>query len=167
MDEKLGLGLLQCTYVEYVWCPGDCLSLVWGHSVHFAKFPILQFFYSSAPLTIFIQTLYKISYHTGCHFFGDLPKIAKIMALWNFLNTGPYAAGIFNFSYNFHCSLSKLCHNIGYYDKSKCLLEYCNEKLASRTWDNIFHLQLFKKFLCTGSSVQVDRQGPWDSCFCF
>ncbi len=28
---------------------------------------------------------------------------------------------------------SKLCDNIGYHGKSKCLLEYCNEKLASST----------------------------------
>ncbi len=37
------------------------------------------------------------------------------------------------FSHNFHCSPSKLYDNIGYHDKSKCLLEYCNEKLASIT----------------------------------
>ncbi len=86
------------------------------------------------------------------------------MALWNFLNAGPYAAGIFNFSHKFHCSSSKLCDNIGYNGKSKCLLEYCNDKLASSTWDNIFYLQLFKTFLCTGSSVQAECQGPWASC---
>ncbi len=82
-------------------------------------------------------------------FYGDLSKIAKIMALWNFLNTGPYAAGIFNFSHNFHWSLSKLCDNTGYHGKSECLLEYCNEKLASSTWGNIilFYLQLFKTIL--------------------
>ena len=34
---------------------------------------------------------------------------------------------------NFHWSPSKLNDNIGYHDKSKCLLEYCNEKLASST----------------------------------
>ncbi len=102
--------------------------------------------------------------HTGCHFFGDLPKIAKIMAPWNFLNTAPYAAGIFNFSHNFYWSLSKLC-DIGYHGKSKCLLEFYNEKLASSTWDNIFYLKLFKTFLCRGSSVQAERQGPWASCF--
>ncbi len=37
----------------------DCLSLVWGHSAHFAKFPVSHFLklYSSN----FIQTLYKVS----------------------------------------------------------------------------------------------------------
>ncbi len=89
------------------------------------------------------------------------------MALWNFLNTGPSAAGIFDFSHNFHWSLAKLCDNIGYHGKSKCLLEYWNGKLASITWDNIFYLKLFKTFLCTGSSVQAERQGPWASCYVF
>ncbi len=36
------------------------------------------------------------------------------------------------FSHNFHCSPSKL-YNIAYPDKSKCLLEYSSEKLASST----------------------------------
>ncbi len=38
-----------------------------------------------------------------------------------------------------------------------------HEKLASSTWGNIilFYLQLFKTFLCTGSSVEAERQGPW------
>ncbi len=35
------------------------------------------------------------------------------------------------FSYNFHWSPAKLCENIGYHGESKCLLEYCNGKLAS------------------------------------
>ncbi len=37
------------------------------------------------------------------------------------------------FSHNMHWSTSKLYENIGYYRKSKCLLEYCNDKLASST----------------------------------
>ncbi len=36
------------------------------------------------------------------------------------------------FYHNFHCSPSKLYENIGYRDKSKYLLEYCNEKLAPK-----------------------------------
>ncbi len=54
--------------------------------------------------------------------------------LWHveiFLNTGPYAE--LEISKCFHWSPSKLYDNIGYHDKSKCLLEYCNEKLASST----------------------------------
>ncbi len=43
-------------------------------------------------------------------------------------------------------------------------VEYCNEKLASSTWDNIFYLKLFKTFMCTRSSVEAERQGPWASC---
>ena len=89
------------------------------------------------------------------------------MTLWSFLNTGPYAAGIFNFSHVFHWSPSKRCDNIGYHGKSKCLLECCNEKLVcSTSWYNIFYLKLFKTFLCTGSSLQAECQGPWPSCLC-
>ena len=40
--ENLGLGVLQCIYVGCFLMP-DSLSLVWGHSVHFAKFPIPWF----------------------------------------------------------------------------------------------------------------------------
>ena len=39
----------------------------------------------------------------------------------------------FYLSHNFHWTPSKLYDNIGYHDKSKCPLEYCNEKLASST----------------------------------
>ena len=64
----------------------DSLSLVWGHSVHFAKFPILQFlklcsspnFHPIHPN--FIQCIIIIQ---GVTFLGDLPKIAKIIAFWN------------------------------------------------------------------------------------
>ena len=69
------------------------------------------------------------------------------------------------FSHNFHWRPSKLSDNIGYHGKSKCLLEYCNMKLASGTQDSIFYSKIFKIFLCTRSSVQAERQGAWASCF--
>ncbi len=143
----------------------DCLSFIWGHLVHFVKFPILHFSVNSSPLPIFIlfiQTLYKVS---QSYRLSQIAKNCKNFGTWNFLNTGPYAAGILNFSRNFHLSPSKHCNNNGYNAKSKCLLEYCNQKLASSTWDNIFYVKLFKTFLCTGSSVQAKSQGPWASCF--
>ena len=71
----------------------DSLSLVWGHSVHFAKFPILRFLtlplsqFSSAPLPIFIwflQKLCKVSWSYRLSFLSICQKIAKIMAFWNF-----------------------------------------------------------------------------------
>ena len=62
-----------------------------------------------------------------------------------FLNTGPqsHAAGNFKvlFLPQFHWTPSKLYENIGYHGKSKCLLEYCNQKLSSSTQDNIFCLK--------------------------
>ncbi len=58
------------------------------------------------------------------------------MAFYFFFSTtytGPYAAGHFKvlFLPQFSLDPSKLYDNIGYQDKSKCVLEYCNEKLAS------------------------------------
>ena len=132
-DKHLILGVLQCTYVEYFWCS---ISWVWFGIIQ-CTLQNFQFSYNcSSPKFHAIQPnfiMFIQGKHTGCHFYGALPKIAQIMALWNFLNTGLYAAGIFNFSHNFHCSPSKLCDNIGYHGKSECLLEYCNEKLASST----------------------------------
>ncbi len=51
------------------------------------------------------------------------------------------------FSHNFYWSPYKLYNNIAYHGKSKCLLEYCNEKLASSIWDNIFYLKTFETIL--------------------
>ena len=44
-------------------------------------------------------------------------------------------------SHIFHCSPSKRYENIVYHGNSKCLLEYCNQKLASSTQDNVFYLK--------------------------
>ncbi len=112
----------------------DIVSLVWGHSVHFAKFPILQFFkilllsYFSSDSS---KRYTRYHNHTGWHFLWRSAKnCKKIMSLWNLLKTRLYrTTGIFNFSHNCHWSSSKLCDNIAYHSKSKCLLEYCNEKL--------------------------------------
>ena len=52
-----------------------------------------------------------------------------------------------------------------YHGKSKCLLEYCNEKLAFSTRDNIFYLTFQNILVQSGSSVQAEGQGPWASCF--
>ncbi len=40
--------------------------------------------------------------------------------------------------------------------RSSTLLRY-----PSSTWDKIFYLNFFKTFLCTGSWVQAEYQGPW------
>ncbi len=50
----------------------DCFSLlVWGHSVHFAKFPILHFFKALllSQFSFHSSKLYtRYHNHTGCHF---------------------------------------------------------------------------------------------------
>ena len=61
----------------------DSFSLVWGHLVHFAQFTILHFF-KTPPLSQFLSyssKLYTMYHnHTGRHFSGERPKIAKSMA---------------------------------------------------------------------------------------
>ena len=62
----------------------DSLSLVWGHLVHFAKFPSLQFLkLCSSPnfRPIHPNFIQGIIITQAVTFYGDLPKIAKIMAL--------------------------------------------------------------------------------------
>ncbi len=78
-------------------------------------------------------------------FLAICQKLQKVWHFEIFLNTGPYAAGIFKVRFLPQFSLEStqtLWQRIVYHGKSKCLLEYCNEKLASSTWDNI----LFKTF---------------------
>ena len=62
----------------------DSFSMVSGHSVQFEKFPILHFFFKTPLISQFSSNsckLYTVYHnHTGCHFAGDRPKIAKIMA---------------------------------------------------------------------------------------
>ncbi len=112
------------------------LSLVWGHSVHFAKFPILQFLkLCSSPKfppihPNFMQGILIIQ-AIACLVICQ--KFLKYN-VWHFemlLNTGPYAAG--NFKVLFIPQFSLEPQNISYHGKCKCLLEYCNEKLAFGT----------------------------------
>ena len=59
----------------------DCFSLVWGYLVRYHTI-----FKNSAPLPILSDSskLYtRYHNHTGCRFFGHLPKIAKNSANWN------------------------------------------------------------------------------------
>ncbi len=148
----------------------DSLSLVWGNSVHFAKFTMLQFL--KAPLLSQFSSISSKHYtryhnHTGCHFLATCPKLQNYGTLKIFLTQEHSMQLEFSkcyFSHNFRWSPSKLYDNIGYHGKSKCLFEYFNEKLASRTWDCIFYFKLFKTFLGSGSSVPAERQGPWGPC---
>ncbi len=85
-------------YICRILLMPDSLSLVWGHSVHFAKI-----FDSTIFETIlFRQILTKL--HTKYHNLGLIQAITflaisqKLKILWqleNFLNTGPYVAGNF------------------------------------------------------------------------
>ncbi len=63
IDKNVGLWVLQYIYVGYFSCPNTLDWLVWGHSVHFAKFRfhevgtlLLQQFSSDIN-----QTSYKVS----------------------------------------------------------------------------------------------------------
>ena len=83
--------------------------------------------------------MWNISKTADCGAKRILDRRAK-GKLWHFeifLNTGPYmyAAGNFKvlFLPQFSLESSRLYDNIGYHDKSKCVLEYCNEELTSST----------------------------------
>ncbi len=132
MDENLGLGVQQYAYVGSF----DARFLEFGFGSFSALCKIGKFL-KTLLLSQFSSDSSKLytryHNHTGVTFYGDLPKLQKLWHFEIFLNTGPYAAGIVNFSHNFHWSPSKLCDNIGYHGKSECLLEYCNENLASST----------------------------------
>ncbi len=159
----------------------NSLCLVWGHSVVFAKFPILRFSkrYVSNNLHRIPSKLYgNIAYRHGgmqaVTLLGNRPSLQNLWhfeiftlesmgkpKIWNISKTDDCRAKriidrkakgklwyfeIFlthdhmqveiskcYFSHNFHWSPSKLHDNIGYHEKSKCHLEYCNEKLSSST----------------------------------
>ena len=79
--------------------------------------------------------------HIGCHFYGTL----------RFFLTQDHMQLEFSkcyFSHNFHWSPSKLYDNIAYHSKSKCLLEYCNQKWASSTTYDNYLFQTFQKHSC-------------------
>ncbi len=122
------------------------LSLVWGHSAHFANFLILQILKLS-PSPNFqpihpnvIQGIIIIQAGT----FLAICQKKKMKKIWHFEISLPQdhlqlKFSKCHFSHNFHWRSSTLYDNIGYHGKSNCLLEYCNEKLASSTWDYIFY----------------------------
>ncbi len=61
----------------------ESFSMVRGIWCTVAKFPILHFFKTRllAQFSSNLSKLYTVYHnHTGCNFFGDRPKIAKIMA---------------------------------------------------------------------------------------
>ncbi len=82
-------GVIQCTLQNFQF-------------YNFLKTLLLSQFSSDS------SKLYKVSQSYRLPLFWRSAKNCKSYGtLWNFLNTGPYAAGIF--------SLSKLCDNIGYH----------------------------------------------------
>ncbi len=96
--------------VGYFWCPSPW---VW--------FGVIQCTLRNFQFYKFLKTLLLSQFssdssklytryhnHTGCHFFGDVPKIPKIMAFWHFSQPRTICSYNFqsaisdNFSHNFH-----------------------------------------------------------------
>ncbi len=84
---KFGTRSLRNSLCRVLFRSGHSSSL-WGHSVHFAKFPMLRLSkgcrsYSFHPIS---TKLYGKHGNQGgmqvITFFGDLPKIKNFMALW-------------------------------------------------------------------------------------
>ena len=136
--KKIWVSGSYSAYAGVLFMP-DSLNLVWGHSVNFAKFPILPFLKHLPIFIRFHPNLYKVPNYGAIQAITFLAFCQKLQKLWHFeffLNTRPYMLlkiSECHFSHNFHWSQSNLYENIGYHGKSKCLLEYCNQKLASST----------------------------------
>ncbi len=104
---KVIFGVIRCTFSKIgpqlktalqicrVLLMPDCLSLVWGHFVHFAKFPILRFSkrYSFNSFIRF-QPNFIQKYH-NYYFFGSLTKLKKFWYFGIFVNTALNGTGHF------------------------------------------------------------------------
>ncbi len=109
----------------------DSLSLIWGHSMHFAKSPILRFskHYSSPNFHPILSKIYSRHHiHGAIQAITFLAICQKLKKLWHFeifVNTGPYGAGNFNVLFLPRFSLEPIqtYKILGYHGKSKCLLE--------------------------------------------
>ncbi len=101
------LGVLQC--ICRVLLMPDSLSLVWGHSVHFAKFsiPLFSKLYSfnsfhqnltklhNCVFNIVYQSIIIWGWYRLLHFWAICQKLKILWHFEIFLNTGPYGAGNF------------------------------------------------------------------------
>ncbi len=125
----MGIGILQWICIGYVSCP-ICLSWVWGHSEHFAKFPTLRFL-KCYPCNSFHQSSTKI--HTKYHnkgliwavtFLAISQELPKCWHLEIFLKTEQYGAGNFNtilLQQFFFRILSKPYEEIAYHREMQAL----------------------------------------------
>ena len=92
-------------HIHRVLLMPDSLSLVWGHSVHFVNFPILQLLkLCSSPNFYLISSKRYTRYpnHGAIQAIIYLAICQKLQKLWYklwyfefFLKTGPYTAGNF------------------------------------------------------------------------
>ncbi len=156
-------GVLQSTYVGYLWWLIDWVwfgvircTLQYFQFYSFLKALFLsQFSSNSSNLTQGIMMTQAVTFWRSaknCKHFGTL----KVFLAQDHMHAAGIFKVLFALQINFHWSPSKLYDNFAYHGKSKCLLEYCNQKLASSTWDNIFYLKLFKT-LCTESIFNSSR----------
>ncbi len=111
----------------------DSLSLVWGHSVHLAKFPIFLKLCSSPNFHLihpnFMQGIIIIQ---SALFWAICQKMQK---LWHFeiFLTQDHIQLEFSISPTIFITVYPNFVPTLDTSKFKCLLEYCNEKLASCT----------------------------------
>ena len=94
----------------------NCLSSVWGHLVHFAKFPMLRFQKATAPTVFtqfqpnFIVNMLVMRQYGLLLFFSWNDKNSKFYGTLEIcVNTGPYGLEISkHYSYSFIWSEQKL-----------------------------------------------------------
>ena len=99
------------------------LSSVWGHSVHFAKFPMLRLSkgYCSHNFYSISTKLYRKHGNQGEYMLlAFLALCQKLQIWWHseiFVNTGPYGAGNFKVLLLLHPMSLKLYEDIGYHGR--------------------------------------------------
>ena len=89
---------------------GISLSLLWGHSVHFAKFPILRFSKRYSFHWIPSKLYENIAYHRAMQaitLLDNRPSFTKFMALWN-LSLEPMGNLMWNISKTADCRAKQI-----------------------------------------------------------
>ncbi len=129
---NLGLRVPLNTHMEVTF---DARFIEFGWGWFCALRKISKFTIFKTLFLYFIQSIIIMGLYRLLLVLAICQKLKKIWHFEFFLTQDhmPLEISKCYFSKNFHWSPPKLYENICYHAKSKCLLEYCNEKFASST----------------------------------
>ncbi len=77
---------LDARFLEFGLGSFSALCKIYNFTIFLKLFSFSQFSPDSSKLYT------RCHNHTGCHYFGNVPNIAKMMRFWNFTQRRPYAA---------------------------------------------------------------------------